>query len=890
MEKYLMNTELHSLNLTSRLFLLLSLTMTLAVSAGCTDEEDSVDFETYQTVSSAVTPSGALGTRLRTAAAQHENGASFDRINPHHELALSIRGGEVVADVLIEMDRAFAHASARSLEARGVDIRTITRNGIASATMPLRMAHAAAAVSGVRRIELASRVEKHNDESGSPEGMNIPGDYPISGPTGAGVIVGVIDTGLDYTHSDFLNADGTTRVLALWDQSDTADYRPPAGLTYGTTYTTAELNDCLVGTGYCATTDSDGHGTHVAGTAAGNGTAFGTGSAEYQYAGGAPEATLVIVRFDFDGNRNSTASIIDGIDWIFQQAAAAGMPAVINMSLGTDYGPHDGSTLEELGINDLTGPGRIVMASSGNAGRTGLGDNVALWGHPIHGSGTLSNDTCSDITVDIPTGLSAGDNYIFFDVFYEGSDQARVQVTTPSGSSYPPNFKKRYKNTWTTGSAISAFNTSEGRILVGNGGDQLDWGMSNGDHELYIEISDTDSGNAPAAGVWTVCLLGTDIVSEGTYHGWHGTSDSMTETYLEYEGVVSNNEVTVGSPATADNVISVGAYTTRMGWESWDPFTDTFSCTTYNVGPLSYYDDYYVDLDSDGEFTHDFGGDCYFDPELGDTAEPFDMLAFFSSRGPRRDGVLAPDISAPGVGIVSSLSSTVLADEIAAGPGVGYFTRTNRVHADGLHAVLQGTSMSCPNATGAVALLLQADGGMSPADVRSTLGDSARSDATTGAVPNADWGYGRLDVDTALSLLICLDDADCDDADPCTADSCDAGSCVHVVAGDETSCGGADLCCGGVCDAPACSIDDDCGPVDSCSVAVCNNPDSCGSQCQVSEVACIDGDGCCPSACNDANDDDCGGPVCLDKGASCTNNGECCSNRCKGRRGVYTCR
>ena len=398
-----------------------------------------------------------------------------------------------------------------------------------------------------------------------------------------------------------------------------------------------------------------------------------------------------------------------------------------------------------------------------------------------------------------------------------------------------------------------------------------------------MEISDTDSGTTPATGTWRICVYGTNIQSSGEYHGWHGASGSLALTPVAYEGNGTDNVMTVGSPATADGVIAVGAYTTRMGWESWDPFTDTRSCSTYNVGPLSYYDPYYIDSDGDGAFTHDFGGDCYYDPDLGDTAEPFDHLAFFSSRGPRRDGAYKPEIASPGVGIISSLSQTVLADEVAAGGG--YFTNTNRVHADGLHAVLQGTSMACPNATGAVALLLQADPSLTPADARLALTSTARSDATTGSTPNADWGYGRIDVTAALGTLTCTLDSDCDDSDPCTTDACDAGACSNTVLADESSCGGPNLCCGGLCFATECDVNADCGGGDACHSPVCVDGGSCTSECQLVEPACINADGCCPTGCDAGNDDDCGGGQCVAYlGDSCSSNEECCEGRCRGGR------
>src|SRR5690606_16779806 len=148
-----------------------------------------------------------------------------------------------------------------------------------------------------------------------------------TGRVGHGVIIGVYDTGLDYGHGDFRDAAGRTRLLGLWDQTATGAGRPPPEpFTYGEYCPPASLED-----GTCGQQDLHGHGTHVAGTAAGNGLDVGTGGTPRQYAGVAPAADLLVVKggdgtFSFD-------RILDGVRWLFAEAERLGRPIVVNLSL-----------------------------------------------------------------------------------------------------------------------------------------------------------------------------------------------------------------------------------------------------------------------------------------------------------------------------------------------------------------------------------------------------------------------------------------------------------------------------------------------------------------------------------------------------------------------------
>lgn len=719
------------------------------------------------------------------------------------------------------------------IRALGAEVRTVTSSGVMTASIALNKVAELAALPEVTRVEGGKRVRKANDKS---QGLVTIGDKTVGlnnphAVGGAGVVVGVIDTGIDWTHKDFiLNSSETgaasgykTRVRYYWDQSDTANGAPPSdlGLTIGHEYTDANINNALanfdnswnpatntfgpLAAGYpirATARDTDGHGTHVAGSAAGDGSGSG-------FAGGAPEADLIIVKFDFNGNRNTDANIVDGIRYIFERAKQLGKPAVINMSLGTDFGPHDGSTLEEKGLTDLAGPGKVVVVAAGNPGNNAWSPKLS-WGYPLHGE----SDLTESITVRVdafPAPTDADGTYVFLDVWYPAGNKCRIKVTSPSGATYPPAGNIRYTNSWITGTGYQEIKTNEGTIGVQNGGDAMGWGHSNADHEAYIEISNNGT-KGPAVGTWTIQMVpanGGDTC-QGTLHAWYGASNNVIDGWnneaiprhapLLFGGAPTDNRMTIGSPATANGAIAVAAYQSRNSWkysQGTECLPESLADQQYGVGQLNYYDPF----------------------ELGE-------LAYFSGRGPRRDSLATPkpEIASPGVGIASSFSHFVRQAEWgkkcepyfdANGKrSTGYYHYgTNRVLPGDEANILQGTSMATPTATGAIALLMQQKRNLNAACLRTLFSSSARHDAATdtyenaegGAktdtdtaagtgLPNSDWGYGKLDVAGSSSAIAAL--ASCTGAGSCyldvdcglnfvckqSADPCGCGTCEAVPA------------------------------------------------------------------------------------------------------------
>ena len=580
------------------------------------------------------------------------------------------RGGRVLVDVIVEGD-----VTPEALRGRGIEVNAWAGRFL-TARCPLPLLSQLLQTPGIDRLRVAERCKPTLDRSAADVGVNALRTVPpptFTGQTGAGVVVGVVDTGVDYTHPDFLHPDGTTRLVSIWDQ--TAAGTPPPGFSYGTEWLPAQIN-----AGFASEVDDQGHGSHVLGIAAGNGSATGNGVAQFTYVGMAPEADLCVVKTTMQ-----TTAIADGVSYIFQKAISLGKRAVVNLSLGTQQGPHDGTLAFDQMLNALTGPGKILVGAAGNEGA----DN-------LHGQLTLSGSTPLDMTLTVPTYTAAsgtGNDFLLFSGWYAGTSQISLKIVTPSGVTLGP---------VATGTSLNGQSTNDGFISIHNGTTN----PSNGAHEIYVEIYDAQAPKPPLPGTWTftftpVSLAGGGRVDMYLYDNHLADGGGPLAVWsqgLAFGGVVS-------APGDADSVIAVGAYATKACWTG----TDTQShCWT----PLP----------------------------------PLNAIASFSSQGPRRDGAMKPDIAAPGLGVTSTLSSQFV--------GV---TFTSIVW-DGVHFNMAGTSMATPHVTGGAALLLARSEwtNATPSAIKARLASTARADSFTGAVPNATWGAGKLDLGGALELPLTL--------------------------------------------------------------------------------------------------------------------------------------
>lgn len=350
--------------------------------------------------------------------------------------------------------------------------------------------------------------------------------------TGDGAIVVIFDTGIDFNHIDFKNPADTTisRILAIWDQtiSPVAGESNPSGFNYGVEYTQAQINDEIDGSpaGFVRQTDSDGHGTHVAGTAAGSG---------FKFTGMAPQADIIVVK---GGNGSfSEDDIINGITYAGNKASSLGKPVVVNLSLGGHSGPHDGTRAYEEAIDTFSGsPGQAVVVAAGNEGSD-----------RIHIGSSIASGGSASFQINVPDytpNTAAYTDDFQFDIWYDENVSVTAKVTTPGGTSYSMGYNQD-----------GTFPDDDGTIDIYNrrvtGSKQL----------IRLYVYDSDAGKTPEPGTWTLELQ--DAGGNLTYDGWLAHSDLGGEQALLLNGDVNN---TVAMPGTSNEAITVGAYVTKTSW------------------------------------------------------------------------------------------------------------------------------------------------------------------------------------------------------------------------------------------------------------------------------------------------------------------------------------
>ena len=199
--------------------------------------------------------------------------------------------------------------------------------------------------------------------------------------SGKGILLAVIDSGIDYTNRNFRNADGSTRILSLWDQTVSPDaekgFFPPEGFVTGTEFSREQINAALLEADplrqyeLVPSRDSSGHGTAVAGIAAGAATNVTGRAADNGYEGVAPESELLIVKLGSlrENSFPRTTEMMRAVTYAVRKAQSLNRPVAINLSFGNTYGAHDGSSLLERFLDNAAEIGRtVICVGSGNEG------------------------------------------------------------------------------------------------------------------------------------------------------------------------------------------------------------------------------------------------------------------------------------------------------------------------------------------------------------------------------------------------------------------------------------------------------------------------------------------------------------------------------------------
>lgn len=375
--------------------------------------------------------------------------------------------------------------------------------------------------------------------------------------SGRGVLVAVIDSGIDYSHPDFRNPNGSTRILALWDQTvpsgSVADPRSmageasegeaseegevkqqflqaPEGFYLGTEFPEEVINLALdqpseqLRYRICPSRDNSGHGTHVAGIAAGNGRASAG-----RYRGVAYESDLLVVKLGVQREDGfpRTSELMQAVDYCIRKAESYGRPVALNLSFGNNYGSHSGTSLIETFLDDMADRYRnSIVVGSGNEGAAA----VHTSGRVREGSGEV-----------VQFAVSPYESGLNLQIWKSYADEMAISIVHPNGTVIGPIQEIQ---------ELQRFTIRNTQILLYYGQPS----PYSRYQEIYFDF--IPEGQFIDSGVWEIRLFPQRIVT-GEYDMWLPSGGVLNEgtAFLK-----PTEETTLTLPSTASKVITVGAY------------------------------------------------------------------------------------------------------------------------------------------------------------------------------------------------------------------------------------------------------------------------------------------------------------------------------------------
>lgn len=565
------------------------------------------------------------------------------------------------------------------IEALGAKVNNVVSPTLLTATMPVSAIEAVSQLDEVVSVSVGTEVKLLMDQARKVTGVDDCHKLTTdNGPyTGKGVVVGIVDNGFDYTHVDFMNSDlSDTRIKRVWDQSTTG--KAPEKYGYGAEYTSFAQ---MKGAKYDMTTQY--HATHVAGIAAG-------GDKTQPYYGVAPDADLVFVSF-----ASSNTNIVDGINYVFDYAESVGKPAVVNISLGSHLGPHDGTSDTDLSFTNMTGPGRIIVGACGNEGM-----------EKLHVGKTLdATSTGKQLKTMFAYDSSSQSSYKQAYVDLWGSKGKKLAVKAVVVNTTKGQVVAQSDEVSTDGSKDVRWIVPDGSGVVASVQMALQVNPNNNCPEVMLMSRATSINTGFAIGIIATGDEGNTI------NAWNAANGGTFTNYNKRGWTDGDYTSTVGElGGTSNSVISVGSFNTKMSFV-----------------PLSL-----AGTGQEMKINENLVGKLY------------DHSAF-SSYGPTADGRIKPDVTAPGSVVISAGSKYVgLTDD--------YIVAKN---GDDNYTYNLGTSMASPFVAGTVALWLQANPNLTPDDVREIIRKSSTKDTYVGAtVPNNAWGYGKINAIEGLKLAL----------------------------------------------------------------------------------------------------------------------------------------
>ncbi|MEL6704313.1 MAG: S8 family serine peptidase [Bacteroidota bacterium] len=383
------------------------------------------------------------------------------------------------------------------------------------------------------------------------------------GLTGEGVLVAVFDRGIDPTHRDFRNADGTTRLLAIYDLIDDAGAGDADNPTsFGTVYTRAEIDAALSAGTPLGHRDAVGHGVATAGIAGGNGAA-----SDGRYAGMAPDVEFVIVKFTSEGAPAHGSEPAEApfyrpdllpvaLDYVIGLAEAEGKPLVVLANFGSSGGPMDGTSARARDIDARFGPGfpgRVFITGSSDDGGV---DN--------HAAGTVNAAQTVDLEIE------KASTFLRLDLWYAGSDRLAVEVVAPDGTVNGPYVPP--------GNGARASASGPGFTLFHNGVGTDFWGATSGRRELLIDF------NSATTGTYTVRLTGTSV-GDGGFQASLNPSNIIGAPPNRFASFVTSG-YTVWDWASAQQNLGLNSYVLRDTWTDVDGIARSYPGNDVGPGAL----------------------------------------------------------------------------------------------------------------------------------------------------------------------------------------------------------------------------------------------------------------------------------------------------------------
>lgn len=376
-------------------------------------------------------------------------------------------------------------------------------------------------------LNVASALEESN--------ISIFHSYPYGELRGRGVLVGFLDTGIDYTNTLFQNADGTTRIISIWDQ--TIPGNPPEDYGYGSVYTRENINEALQSEdpfSIVPSRDEIGHGTFLAGVAAGN-DQINLGG----FVGGAPDADILMVKLRQVSKRirdyylinegipaYQDNDILTGINYLMEVAYSLRRPLVICIGLGTNFGAHNGTEILEFVLEDLAiDPRLIITVAAGNEANSGH-----------HYVGEVAQGMIEELEFNV------GDNESGFVLFMatSGVNRLSISIRSPLG--------QVIENIPILSQQNQTYQFNLERTILTIRYRYPSW--LSGEEQIIIRLQD------PTPGVWTLLIFG-EIVVDGKFNIWLPGRNFVENTTRFLR---PDPNTTVQIPGTQRFSLVVGAY------------------------------------------------------------------------------------------------------------------------------------------------------------------------------------------------------------------------------------------------------------------------------------------------------------------------------------------